>query len=64
MRSMWNPNRFLRSISPSHNGNPQPTRTFKRRLSASIFNSRNRAGRKVRPFKLFIAKSDPFWRQA
>lgn len=53
MKSLWNPNRFLRSISPAHQGNPQPTRTFKKRLVASIFTSTRRKGRKVRPFKFF-----------
>ena len=63
MRSLWNPNRFLRSVSPSHLGNPQPTRVFAKRMQRSLFNSTNRARRKVRPFKFFVPRSDPFWRQ-
>ena len=56
MKSLWNPNRFLRSISPAHQGNPQPTRTFKRRLVASVFTSTNKAKRKIR--KPFLPAQD------
>jgi hypothetical protein len=63
MRSMMNPNRFLRSVQRQHWGNPQPTRTYCNKLRASIFTSTRRKGRKVRPFKLFVPRSDPFWRQ-
>ena len=64
MRSLWNPNRFLRSISPAYHGNPQPTRVFAKRMQRVVFNSTNRARRKVRPFKVFVPRSDPFWRQS
>jgi hypothetical protein len=52
MRSIWNPNRFLSSISPAHWGNPQPTKTFKRRLVASVFNSTNKAKRRIRKWTI------------
>lgn len=64
MRSTINPNRFLRSVSQAHWGNPQPTRTFRKRIVASIFNSTRRKARKVRPHKFYAPKSDPFWRQS
>ncbi len=64
MKSLMNPNRFMRSVSQAYWGNPQPTRTFKNRLVKSIFNSTRRKGRKVRPVKFWVPKSDPFWRQA
>lgn len=63
MRSVMNPNRFLRSVSQSHWGNPQPTRVMAKRMQRSLFNSTNRARRKVRSFKFFAPRSDPFWRQ-
>lgn len=64
LRSMINPNRFLRSVSPAHWGNPQPTRTFAKRMQRSLFNSRIHARRKVRPIEFFVRRSDPFWRQS
>jgi hypothetical protein len=57
MRSLWNPNRFLRSISPAHWGNPQPTRAFKNRMVRSFFNSTNTARRKVKRPMFPILKS-------
>jgi hypothetical protein len=62
MRSLLNPNRFLRSVSPQHWGNPQPTRSYCNALRTSIFTSTRRKGRKVRPVKFFVPRSDPFWR--
>ena len=62
MRSMLNPNRFLRSVSRQYWGNPQPTRTYCNSLRARVFNSTARKGRKVRPFKFYAPRSDPFWR--
>lgn len=64
MRSVMNPNRFLRSISQSYHGNPQPGRVFANRIRRSIFNSTNKARRRVRPFKFFVPRSNPFWRQS
>lgn len=61
MKSLWNPNRFLRSIRQQHWGNPQPTRTFQKRLIASLFTSTRRKGRKVRPVKFFAPRSCAFW---
>lgn len=64
MRSLLNPNRFLRSISPAYWGNPQPTRAFQKRMAASLFNSTRRKGRKVRPNKFYVPQSSPFWRMS
>lgn len=57
MKSLWNQNRFLRSVSPSFWGNPQPTRTEKRRFVRSVFNSTNHAKRRVRPNRFWTARS-------
>lgn len=64
MRSLNNPNRFLRSVSQAYWGNPQPPRSTRKRIVASIFNSTRRKGRKVRPYKFYAPKSDPLWRQS
>jgi hypothetical protein len=59
MRSLCNPNRFLRSIQHWYWGNPQPTQAYKRRLAASFFTSTNKARRKV-PKRVFtILRSRP-----
>lgn len=61
MRSVWNPNRFLLSVSQAYWGNPQPTMTFKRKMVASIRAFR-KPKRKIRPHKIFIPKSNAFWK--
>lgn len=60
MRSAWNPNRFLSSVSQAYWGNPQPTMTFKRKMGASIRAFR-RPKRKIRPHKIFIPVSSGFY---
>lgn len=60
MRSVWNPNRFLRSVSPAYRGNPQPTVTFKRKMVASIRAFR-KPKRKIRTHKIFIPVSSGFY---
>lgn len=62
MRSLFNPNRFLRSIRPWYWGNPQPTRAFANRMRAGCFTSKNAARRKIRPHKFFAPLSNRFWR--
>lgn len=64
MRSLMNPNRFMRSVSQAYWGNPQPGRVFKARMVKALFNSTRPKGRKVRPHKFWAPKSDPFWRRA
>lgn len=62
MRSLWNPNRFLRSVARQYWGNPQPTRTATRRIARILWTSTRRKGRKVRPHRFYVPKSNPFWR--
>lgn len=63
MKSIWNPNRFLKSVAPWVHGNPQPTKSEGRRIVAGIVAFR-RPKRKVRPVKFFVPRSAMFWRSA
>jgi hypothetical protein len=59
MKSLWNPNRFLRSIKQWYWGNPQPGKVFSRRMVARCFTSTNNARRKVHPHKITFLRSWP-----
>jgi hypothetical protein len=59
MRSLWNPNRFLRSIRQWYWGNPQPGKVFKRRMQARCFTSTNAARRKVHKHRIYLPRSAP-----
>lgn len=61
MKSLNNPNRFLRSVQQWVHGNPQPPRYWRNAIVAS-FTGFRRPRRKVRPHKIFIPKSAAFWR--
>lgn len=59
MRSLWNPNRFLRSVSQSYWGNPQPTKAFAKCIQRSVFNSTNKARCKIVKHRFTVLRSRP-----
>jgi hypothetical protein len=58
MKSLWNPNRFLRSIQRWYWGNPQPGKVFNRRMVARLFKGYP-ARRKVHKHRLYLPRSAP-----
>jgi hypothetical protein len=59
MKSLWNPNRFLRSIQRWYWGNPQPGKVFSRRMQARCFTSTSNRRRKVHFHRITLLKSRP-----
>lgn len=61
MKSIWNPNRFLRSVKPWYWGNAQPTKTQARVWQARLFKPWPKQ-RKIKPRAFFIPRSSGMMR--